>query len=195
MTRTTYCLTGKFDTGSRDVVRGFLERLNYRVLDEVSPKIDYLLIGRKRGGFDVDEAITEACCLTEEGHQITVIHEEHWVELLSRDAEAWRLLSLIKAGEGEKMVRKPRREVGLPALWNGDHLVRFRYRNANGVETDREVKLHRVTGENGQPEKLSGFCLYRNQNRTFLAKNIIAAEVIDVESGEIGELVALLKRL
>lgn len=195
MTRTTYCLTGTFDIGSIDEVSGFLERLNCRVLDEVSPKIDYLLIGRKRKGKDVDEAITEACCLIEEGRQITLIHESHWVEMLSRDTKAWELLALVKAEADSGMVRKPRRTVGPPALWEGSHLVRFRYRNAKGEETDREVKLHRVTGENGQPEKLSGFCLYRGMNRTFIAANIVSAEVIDAESGEVGELKELLARL
>jgi len=195
MTRTTYCLKGTFETGSRDEVSSFLERLNCRVLDEVSRKIDYLLIGGKRRGKEVDEAIEEACFLIEEGRQITLIQESHWVELLSRDAEAWALLSLVKAEAGKGMVRKPRRSVGPPPLWEGDHLVRFRYRNAKGEETDREVKLHRVSGENGQPEKLSGFCLYRNMNRTFIAANIVSAEVIDAESGEVGELKELLARL
>ena len=192
MTRTTYCLTGTFDTGSLDEMTTILTAFNYRVLDEVSRKIDFLLVGKKTRGF-TDE-MEQALALLRDGHLITVMHEDHWLEALGERLGAWQTLHQVDTLAAEPTPKRPRKA---PAnlLWEGDHLVRFRYRNAKGEETDREVKLHRVNGENGQPEKLSGYCLYRNQNRTFFAKNIIAAEVIDVESGEVAELQALLARL
>lgn len=193
MTRTTYCLTGDFDTGSIEQMTRILTEFNYRVLPEMSRKIDYLLIGRKTKACTPE--IEQAVLLLQQGHQLTVTHENHWLELLERDLGAWQSLHRAKATNGELAPRKARKEKSANLLWEGAHLVRFRYRNAKGEETDREVKLHRVTGENGQPEKLSGFCLYRNMNRTFIAANIVSAEVIDAESGEVGELKELLARL
>lgn len=195
MTRPTYCLTGAFDTGSSEDVAALLAQLNCRVLDEVSPKIDYLLIGRKRRASDSTEAIEAAIQLLMQGHQITLLHENHWLASLGSDPEKWQHVVMAKASVGEKVPRKPRRASGPPALWEGDHLVRFRYRNAKGEESEREVKLHRVSGANGRPADLTGYCLLRKMSRTFKAANILHAEVIDGETGEVTGLKELLSRL
>lgn len=189
----TFCLAGSFASGSRRDVAAVLTKLNYRVVEDISGQVDYLLIGS--GTAEKSGAIDAALSLIFEGYRITLLHEDHWLEWLGNESEA--VFDLLKdavklpdAGAYRKVPSKAK-----DVLWEGDHLVRFQYRNSKGEESDREVKLKKVSGANGVPKDLSGYCMLRKMSRTFKASNVISAEVIDTESGEIGDLRELLARL
>lgn len=188
----TFCLAGDFACGSRRDVAAVLAKINSRVVEDISGQVDYLLIGAntKAGNGAIDAALR----LIYEGYRVTLLHENHWLEWLDSDPETFNVLKdAVRLPDASAYRKAPSRAKAV--LWEGDHLVRFRYRNTKGEESDREVKLKKVSGTDGQPVDLSGYCMLRKMSRTFKAANVIAAEIIDTESGEVAELRELLARL
>lgn len=193
MTRPTYCLTGTFELGTLRDVSAALNKLQCRVLEDVSSKVDYLLIGALTEGrtAPMDAALN----LIFEGRAITLLHEAHWLAGLGNCPEVVEILDKARQlPDGSAFKRAPSK--AKTAAWEGQVLIRLRYRNAKGEESDREVRLHKVTTEpNGRPAALIGFCLMRQMNRTFKAANVVSTGIVDSESGDLSELQALLAKL
>lgn len=189
----TYCIAGSFVSGSRRDVAAVLEQMGNKVVEDISGQVDFLLIGTKTeaGNSTIDAALD----FLYRGHRITLLHEGHWLEFVESDPEAFAILKSAKALDDASAFKRPASKAK-DVLWEGAHMVRFRYRNAKGVESERDVRLQKVTAEaDGSPAALVGYCTLRKMNRTFKAANVVSAEVIDVESGEVAELQALLARL
>lgn len=71
-------------------------------------------------------------------------------------------------------------------LWSGKKRIAFRYVDAQGAETDRDLELHDIY-EDGGSVYLQGFSHLRNDRRTFRAERIIG-DVVDQETGEAASL-------
>jgi len=189
----TYCLAGSFVSGSRRDVAAVLEHLGNKVVEDISGQVDYLLIGSKTEAGN--STIADALDFLYRGHRITLLHEGHWIGSLESEPEAVALLKKAAALEDASAFKRAASKAK-DVLWAGSHLVRLRYRNAKGEESDRDVRLQKVTAEDdGRPAALVGYCMLRKMNRTFKSANVIAAEIIDTESGEVAELRELLARL
>lgn len=189
---TTYCLTGSFVSGSRRDVAAVLEHMGSKVVEDLSGKVDFLLVGAKTEAGN--STVQAALDFLYRGHRITLLHEGHWLEEVERDPAAVSLLLQAKTLDDAGAFKRPPSRAK-DVLWEGGgHLVRFRYRNAKGEESERDVRLQKVTGENdGRPAALIGYCMLRKMNRTFKAANVVSFELIDDQAD--GELQTVLSRL
>lgn len=188
---TTYCLTGSFTSGSRRDVAAVLEHMGSKVVEDLSGKVDFLLVGAKTEAGN--STVQAALDFLYRGHRITLLHEGHWLDWIERDPAAASSLSQAKALDDAKAFKRaPSKAKGV--LWEGAQIVRFRYRNAKGEESERDVRLQKVTGENdGRPAALVGYCMLRKMNRTFKAANVVSFDLIDDQAD--GELQAVLSLL
>lgn len=188
---TTYCLTGSFVSGTRRDIAAVLERMGSNVVEDMSGNVDFLLVGAKTEAGN--STVQAALDFLYRGHRITLLHEGHWLAFVESDRAGASLLQQAKTLEDAgAFKRAPSKAKGI--LWEGANIVRFRYRNAKGEESERDVRLQKVTGENdGQPAALVGYCMLRKMSRTFKAANVVSCELIDDQPD--GELQAVLSRL
>lgn len=84
-----------------------------------------------------------------------------------------------------RMPSRPEKPKRRATAWHGNKRVTFEYMDSNGDITTRDVSAVRVDHKNGETY-LVGYCMTRRATRTFRADRILG-EVIDMETGEVGE--------
>lgn len=81
---TTFCMTGKFECGSRAEVEAVIEALGCACAKGPSRKVHYLVVGSVGSGdwahSSFGRKIQRALELRAEGHSIAIISEEHWID-------------------------------------------------------------------------------------------------------------------
>lgn len=85
-TRTIFCFTGEFLAGTRLYCRKITEQLGAGTVDNMTKKVNYLVIGTIGSPAWVHESfghkIAHAMRLKQEQHPISIITEKHWINAI-----------------------------------------------------------------------------------------------------------------
>lgn len=84
---TVFCFTGAFITGTRSKCEQLVTQKGARTISNITKELNYLVIGalasRDWIGSSHGRKIEKAQLYKNQGHPITIIHEEHWQKFVS----------------------------------------------------------------------------------------------------------------